>query len=93
MNNIYYDITLYNNYKLTRSGQTYIDTYDTIVEKYISLKFEVNISNEHNQHIVNTLIFENGKLIKNETINILEEFYKKHNKEHVFNQINEYMNT
>ncbi len=63
----------------------------TIVEKYASLNFEVNISNEHNQHIVNTLIFENGKLIKNETINVLEEFYKKNNKEHVFNEIITYM--
>ncbi len=34
-------ITLYNNYKLTRSGQTYIDTYDTIVEKYIKFHNEI----------------------------------------------------
>jgi len=65
---------------------------NSIVEKYITLKFEINISDEQNQHIINKLIFENGKLIENKTINALEEFYQKHNnKEEVFNQIVTYM--
>ncbi len=63
----------------------------TIAEKYVTLKFEVNISNEDNQYIVNKLIFENGKIIENKKVNVLEEFYKKHNKEDIFNKIIEYM--
>ncbi len=64
----------------------------SIAEKYVSLKFEINISYENNQHMVNKLIFENGKLIKNESINSVEEFYQKHNnKEQVFNEIIHFM--
>lgn len=63
-----------------------------IVEKYTSLKFEVNISYENNQHMVNKLIFENGKMIENKRVNSVEEFYQKHNgKDNIFNKIIEYM--
>jgi hypothetical protein len=34
-------IIAYNNYKLSRSGQTYIDTYDAIVDKFIGFHNEI----------------------------------------------------
>ncbi len=64
----------------------------TIAEKYIKLKFEININDDCNKHMVNKICFENGKMIENKNVNIVEEFYQKHNnKEEIFNEIINYM--
>lgn len=64
-----------------------------IVEKYSSLRFEVNITYEDNQQIVNKMIFENGKMIENKEVNAVEEFYQKyeHGRNEVFDKMIDYM--
>lgn len=64
-----------------------------ITEKYTSLKFEINISHENNQQIINKMIYENGKMIENKEINNIEIFYQKYENGYndVFDKIIIYM--
>ncbi len=69
-----------------------INWFYAISQKYVSLKFEVNISYENNNNIMTNLIFEKGNLISNKKINIIDDFYNKYGGvNNIFNKIKAYM--